>query len=191
MGTDKADYTPATSLLRRDQSRLLVIDVQDKLVPVIWQADGVIANCTRLVQGAQILDVPVVVTEQYPRGLGPTVPPLARLVPQRLEKLRFSAAEAVGWGPAGEEGSGRFRVVVVGLETHVCVLQTVLDLLASGYEVHVPHDAVASRSEANHTRALDRLAASGAVVTSTESVLFEWCGVAGTPEFRQISQLVK
>ena len=191
MTTDNAEYTPAATLLRREQSRLLVIDVQDRLVPAVWQGDGVVANCTRLVQGAQILGVPVSVTEQYPKGLGPTVPPLAMLVHQRQEKLRFSAVEVLGWGPAAEDSSGRFRIVVAGFETHVCVLQTVLDLLALGYEVHVPHDAVASRSQGNHERALDRLTASGAVISSAESVLFEWCGVAGTPEFRQISQLVK
>ena len=85
MATDNAEYTPAATLLRREQSRLLVIDVQDRLVPAVWQGDGVVANCTRLVQGAQILGVPVSVTEQYPKGLGPTVPPLEMLVQQRQE----------------------------------------------------------------------------------------------------------
>ena len=181
----------SASLLSRGDSRLLIVDVQERLLPAISNADLLLANCTRLVEGAQILQVPVYATDQYPQGLGPTAMSLLHLLPQRLEKIRFSAAEVLNWGAAAADPTGRFKVVVAGIEAHVCVLQTVLDLISLGYEVHVPADAVASRAEANRLVALDRLAGAGAVITTTESVLFEWCEIAGTPEFKQISQLIR
>ena len=97
----------------------------------------------------------------------------------------------LNWGLAAEDSTGRFRVVVAGIETHVCILQTVFDLLSAGFEVHVPADAVGSRSESNRQVALDRMALGGAVITTTESVLLEWCEVAGTPDFKQISQMIR
>ncbi|MCY2962820.1 MAG: hydrolase [Planctomycetota bacterium] len=191
MSSEPAAYIRSATLLSRRESRLLIVDVQERLLPAIANADLMLANCTRLVQGAQILEVPVWATEQYPKGLGGTVASLAHLLPERLEKNRFSSVEVLNWGTAAADPAGRFRVVVAGIEAHVCILQTVLDLLALGYDVHVPFDAVASRNDQNRQVALERMAASGAVVTTTESVLFEWCEVAGTPEFKQISQLIK
>ncbi|MFN7802804.1 MAG: isochorismatase family protein [Planctomycetaceae bacterium] len=191
MSSSPAPYLRSPSLLNRHDSRLLIVDMQDRILPVIGNSDAVLSNCLRLVEGAQVLQVPVTATEQYPKGLGSTNVGLARLLPHRLEKLRFSSAEVLNWGTAAEDTSGRFRVVVAGIETHVCILQTVFDLLAAGFEVHVPADAVGSRVEANRQVALERMALGGAVITTTESVLLEWCEVAGTAEFKQISQLIR
>ncbi|NOX55428.1 MAG: hydrolase [Planctomycetes bacterium] len=178
-------------LLGRDDSRLLIVDVQERLLAHISVADSLVANCRKLVRAAQILDIPISATEQYPKGLGRTAPELSELLGEIPEKLRFSCSECLAWPPAAEAPDGRHKVIVAGIESHVCVLQTALDLMAIGYRVYVPADAVASRKKFDWKMALERLRLSGAVVTSTESVLFEWCEVAGTPEFKQISELVK
>ena len=191
MSSSPAPYLRSPSLLNRHDSRLLILDMQDRILPVISNSDAVLSNCLRLVEGAQVQQVPVSATEQYPKGLGPTNAALARLIPDRLEKLRLSSAEVLNWGTAAEDSTGRFRVVVAGIETHVCILQTVFDLLSAGFEVHVPADAVGSRAEGNRQIALERMALGGAVITTTESVLLEWCEVAGTPEFKQISQMIR
>ena len=181
----------SNELLGRGDSRLLIVDVQERLVPAIPVAGQVIRNCRRLIQGAKILGVPVFATEQYPNGLGGTVPELAAELGDRPDKVRFSCAECLNWGVAGEQPDDRFKVVVAGLEAHVCVLQTALDLTAQGFRAYVPADAVASRHKLDWKIALRRLADSGATLTTTESVLFEWCETAGTPEFKQISRLVR
>ncbi|MCE9527287.1 MAG: isochorismatase family protein [Planctomycetales bacterium] len=194
MSSPDPAYVRSLELLSRKSSRLLVVDVQEKLIPAIHHGDDLVQNCCRLVRGAKILEVPVAATEQYPRGLGATAAPLAALLEKPPEKLRFSCAEVLQWGlensPASST-SDRFQVVVCGIEAHVCVLQTVLDLISQGLQVFVPADAVASRREFDWKIALDRMASSGAIICTLESVLFEWCEVAGTPEFKQISQLVK
>lgn len=186
--TEPSDYIRSRELLSRDDSRLLIVDVQEKFVPVIPVAGQLIANCRKLIQGAKILGVPADATEQYPRGLGATVPELAELLDEPPEKLRFSCAECLDWVAA--EGDDRGKIVVAGIETHVCVLQTSLDLMAAGYEVYLPADALASRHKHDWRFGLERLANSGAVITTTEAILFEWCEVAGTDEFKQISRLV-
>lgn len=178
-------------LLAADESRLLVVDVQERLVPHIASSESVVANCLKLVSGADTLSVPVTATEQYPQGLGATVPQLAELLPERPEKIDFSCLNSLDWTSTGHEPEGRFKVVVCGIEAHVCVLQTTLDLLAHGFRVFVAADAVGSRKELDREIALQRMSASGAVITTTESILFEWCERAGTPEFKEISRLVK
>ena len=175
----------------QELSRLLIVDVQAKLTPHIFNAEDVVANCETLIRGAQILDVPVSVTEQYPKGLGSTVESLAALLPEPIEKLRFSAFESLGWGEAAEDESARDQIIVAGMEAHVCVLQTALDLVAHGYRVTVPADAVGSRSERDYEIALRRMADCGVTIATTESILFEWTETAGTAEFKQISRLVK
>ncbi len=188
-------YLRSGDLLSRDDSRLLIVDMQERLLTAIPDGPRVVGNCVKLVQGGRVLGVPVFATEQYPRGLGPTVAPLAELVGACPEKLRFSCAEVLGWDRSAESSDAalrdRPRVVVAGIETHVCVLQTALDLLAAGYLVYVAADAVASRRESDWRWALDRLSTHGAIVTTTEAVLFEWCEVAGSDEFREISRLVR
>lgn len=177
-------------LLGRDDSLLLVIDVQERLLPSIPAADRLVWNIRRLLDGAKILGVPAAATEQYPRGLGATIPEIRERLPAPAEKLRFSCSECrdlLDRLPT----EGIDKIVLTGIETHVCVLQSGLDLLAGGYRVHVVVDAVAARAELDHTTAVRRLEDCGAVPTTTETVLFEWTHAAGTPEFKQISQLVK
>jgi len=190
--TDSSLSPPPRSsgLLDRQSSRLVVIDVQEKLLPHIPVAESLVANCRKLIRGAAVLGVPAEATEQYPKGLGPTVTELGELLATAVlpEKLRFSGAGVLAPGPAAD--NDRDQLVLCGIEAHVCVLQTALDLMALGYRVHVPADAVASRRKLDWQIALGRLADSGVVVTTTESVLFEWCEQAGTDEFREISRLV-
>lgn len=191
MPNSKALYLRSAELLARDACRLLIVDVQEKLVPHVVSANRLLANCARLIDGAKIMGVPVFATEQYPKGLGGTAAPLAERLANVPAKLRFSCGEVLEWGTAAEQADGRHQVVVAGIETHVCILQTVLDLLAAGFQVFVPADAVSSRGELDWRIALERMAGCGATIVTTESVLFEWCEVAGTPQFKQISALIK
>jgi nicotinamidase-related amidase len=189
------DFSPtnlrSSELVSREESRLLIVDVQQKLVPHIHQRERMIFNCSRLIRGAKVLGVPVSATEQYPAGLGATVEPLAELLGDIPEKIRFSCTETLEWVAAAEAEDDRDKIIVAGIETHVCVQQTVLDLLALGYRPYVPADAVASRQELDWQIALDRMALSGAVITTTEALLFELCETAAVAEFKAISELVK
>jgi nicotinamidase-related amidase len=191
MTPQKSNYVRSHELASRFESRLLIVDVQEKLVPMIAHYARMLGNCRRLIQGARILDVPVFATEQYPKGLGHTVTSLSELLGSIPEKQRFSCAEVLDWGLASEQTDNRFQIVIAGIEAHVCVLHTVLDLLAGGFQVFVPADAISSRGELDWKIALDRMSSGGAVITTTESVLFEWCEQSGTPEFKQISRLIK
>ena len=178
-------------LLSRDESRLLIIDMQKKILPVINGQETVLANCLKLIEAANILDVPTTATEQYPKGLGATVSAIAERIPDRPEKIEFSCLNCLDWNSSASDPESRFKVVVAGIESHVCVLQTVLDLLSQGFRVFVAADAVGSRKSQDREFALQRMASSGAVITTTESILFEWCERAGTPEFKEISRLVR
>ena len=178
-------------LLSRNDSRLLVIDLQERLVPAIDGGDDVVANTVKLVRAAEVLGVPVSVTEQYPKGLGPTAKPLAELLPEPTEKIEFSCLNSLDWNSEGSDPEARFKVVIAGVEAHVCVQQTVLDLLAHGFRVYVAADAVGSRSPIDRKFALKRMVLSGAVLTTTEAIMFEWCERAGSDEFKAISRLVK
>lgn len=185
-------YARHPGLLDRARAALLVVDVQERLMPVIDGAERVILNIRRLIQGASILGLPILATEQYPRGLGPTVQLLRELLPpdRTREKITFSC---LGEPPVFENlrTSGRDTLLVCGAEAHVCVCQTVHDCLAAGYRVHVAADAVSSRAPENRALALERMARAGAIVTSTEMALFELLERAGTDEFRAVSKLVK
>ncbi len=180
--------TRSAELLSRSRSRLLLIDLQERLLPAIPDRESLVARCRLLAQGARILCIPTHMTEQYPQGLGTTIPEIAEFSANRPSKTRFSCTESLGWLPPSPDEP--FQIVVAGIEAHVCVLQTVLDLLALGYQVHVAVDAVSSRGEIDRQVALRRMELSGAVLTTAETVLFEWCEVAGTPEFKSISKLV-
>lgn len=190
MNDTPTEFLRSNELLSRHDSRLLIVDVQEKLLPHIPVVEQLIGNCRRLILGAGILDVPVYATEQYSKGLGPTDPKLAELLGEIPDKLRFSCAEVLAWGPAAAQDDDRDKVVVAGIEAHICVQQTVLDLISQGFHVYVPADAVASQRKFDWKIALKRMSDSGAVITTAESVLFEWSEVAGTPEFKQISKLV-
>jgi nicotinamidase-related amidase len=172
------------SLLSRERTALVVVDVQEGFRSYETFAD-VAGACAKLVQAARILDVPRVVSEQYPKGLGHTAPEVGLTDEPRIEKTVFSAARAEGFD-LGE----RNQAIVCGIETHVCVSQTVHDLLDRGVEVHVPADAVASRHLLDYERGLERLERAGAVVSTVEAVLFELLERAGTPEFKAVQKLI-
>jgi nicotinamidase-related amidase len=172
------------SLLARDRAALVVVDVQEGFRSYA-SFEAVAAGCAKLVGGARVLEVPLIVSEQYPRGLGHTAPEVEVGDEPRIEKTVFSAARADGFDLAG-----RSQAIVCGIETHVCVSQTVHDLLERGVEVHVPADAVGSRHRLDWERGLERLQRAGAVVTTVESVLFELLERAGTPEFKAVQKLV-
>jgi nicotinamidase-related amidase len=178
--------------VRREQSALLAIDVQERLLPTISDRVHVLQNAVRLLQGAALLQVPVWVTEQYRKGLGATVPEIRSVVPEwaPFEKLAFSACGAEGLVPA-LRAKGRTDVVLCGIETHVCVLQTCLDLLMEEFRVFVVADATSSRTPENRQLGIERMGGAGAVIVSTEMVLFEMLGQAGTPEFKQILGLIR
>lgn len=178
--------------LQRNHAGLLVVDLQEKLVPAMFEKERAVTNAVRLIRGASVLDLPVWVTEQYPHGLGSTVPEVAAAVPgfAPLEKLAFSACGAAGMRQS-IEATGRRQVILCGIECHVCVMQTCLDLLEIGLDVFVVADAVSSRTPANWKSGLDRMRDSGAVIVSTEMVIFELLGAAGTPQFKQVLPLVK
>ncbi|HEY7960404.1 MAG TPA: isochorismatase family protein [Solirubrobacteraceae bacterium] len=178
------------SLLERDRATLVIVDVQEAFRPYA-SFTRVAAGCATLVQGARILDVPRIVSEQYPQGLGHTAPEVGLQDEPVVPKSVFSAARAEGFERAGiGEPGGRTQAVVCGIETHVCVSQTVHDLLARGVEVHVPADAVGSRHTIDYERGLERLQRAGAVVTTVESVLFELLERAGTPQFKAVQGLI-
>jgi nicotinamidase-related amidase len=174
--------------LDRKRAALLVIDVQEAFRRVVPSFGEVARAAAALARGAEAVGVPIVVTEQYPRGLGRTVPEVGEHLPEGLaplEKVCFSAQEADGFDLAGRD-----QALVCGIEAHVCVNQTVLDLLAEGVEVHVARDAVGSRFDENKEIGLLRAERAGAVITSVETALFELVGRAGTDEFKQIQRVV-
>lgn len=183
------------ALCRADRSRLVVIDIQERLAGVMEPADRarVLARTEALVQGATLLEVPVVATEQYPKGLGPTEEAVARHLPEnaaKVEKTCFACGRSEGFREV-LAADNRPQLVLAGMEAHVCVLQTALEAQAEGYEVFVAADAVCSRSIENYDNALARLRQAGVVVTNSESVLFEWVGDAGDARFKAVSALVK
>ena len=180
------------SLLCREDSVLVIIDAQEKLLPAMHDSEAVCAAIRQLAEAAILLDVPVLITEQYPKGLGSTVAVLAEVVADapRWSKMDFSGARCESFMDALED-LGRDQVVVCGLEAHICVLQTALDLAANGMQIHVPEDATASRDPMHRKNALRRMQQEGVVITNRESVLFEWLGVAGTDLFKRVSALVK
>ena len=189
MNTDER-LPRSPELMSRDDTALLVVDMQERLLPSIQHGARVIWNVRRLIDGARILGLDIAATEQYPKGLGPTTPVLAERLGEIPAKLTFSCGECSAIFRRWAE-RGRPKVLVVGVETHVCVQQTVLDLLGDGFRVYVAVDAVGSRFEIDYGTALRRMESAGATLTTTEAALFEWCEVAGTPEFKQVSQLVR
>lgn len=178
----------SSELLDRRRSRVLLVDLQERVMAPILEREALIARCRFLALGSQVLSVPIHVTEQYPKGLGATIPEIAEFATERPTKLRFSCTECLGWSSPGPEDP--HQIIVAGIEAHVCILQTVLDLIALGYRVHVPVDAVSDRIEVDRQTAFRRMELSGAVLTTVETILFEWCETAGTPEFKAISKLV-
>ena len=168
----------------------MVVDLQEKLLAKMRHRDLIVANAVRLVQAGKAIGMPVYCTEQYPQGLGATVEPLAELLPTRWSKTMFHAASV---SPFLEllHGGRIAHITLTGIEAHVCVAQTALELLGLGYQVQIPVDAVASRAKLDWEVAMRRLERAGAVITTTEAVLFEWIESSDHPQFKVISNLVK
>lgn len=178
-------------VLIRDEAVLLIVDIQDKLVPAMKYGEKVIRNTNTIISFAKKLGIPIIVTEQYPKGLGKTVSDVSSNLEGSLtyEKITFS-------GCTGEVTSalnelGRKKIIVTGMETHICVFQTVRDLLTHGYQVFVVSDAVCSRTKENYQNGLSLMSSMGAVITNTETVFFDLMKEAGTPLFKELSKLIK
>jgi len=174
--------------LEADRAALLVVDIQEAFRGVIPEADSIIARTQILARAASLLELPIIVSEQYPKGLGKTVAELDEVLAGAtvLEKTSFSAAHAEGFSLAGRD-----QVIVCGTETHICVTQSVLDLLAADAEVWLACDALGSRSPDDRALAIQRLALAGAVPSSTESICFELMKDAKNPHFKEIQGLIK
>jgi nicotinamidase-related amidase len=177
-------------LMNCEDSALLVVDAQVKLLEVIPQRARIVWNIRRLLDAANALGVPVAATEQYPDKLSPTVPELQERIGHAPSKLCFSACVCAEiferW-----RADGRYRVLLCGIESHVCVMQTALDLSAAGFEAYVAIDAMGARYELDHNVALRRMNSAGVVLTTTEMAMFEWCKTSERPEFKKISALAK
>ncbi len=169
---------------------LLVIDVQEKLMVKIPQASALVRDIGFLVDVARLLDMPVQATEQYPKGLGPTVAELARRLPNRPDKTGFSCC-AIPRIVEAFHRAARPKIVLAGIEAHVCVLNTALDLLARQFRVYIAADAVASRYLIDREFALRRLEQAGAILTTVETCAFEWIGGSNHPQFKAISALIQ
>ncbi len=182
--------------LSRTRAALLVVDIQDRLLPAMPDdiAADVLANTKKLIAAADRLGLPIVVSQQYPKGLGPTnqaiTDALANVKHHKFDKLEFSAAAAPAFLDLAPK-LGRDQWIVCGMETHVCVYQTARDLVARGWAAHVCADAVCSRARLNWEVALDLLRRVGAVVSSTEICIFDLLGHAGTDEFKALSKVIK
>jgi nicotinamidase-related amidase len=179
-------------MLTVTDSVLLVIDVQEKLFRVMYQKEQLDDNLQRLIKGIKVLEIPVLVTEQYPQGLGPTIPEIAQLLAgvKPYPKVNFSCCGDEAFLQAFKR-LGRKQALIAGIESHVCVYQTASDLIAAGYEVYVVSDAVSSRTEQNRDTGLKMMIQLGAKLTSTEAVLFELLKMAKGDKFKAISQIVR
>lgn len=181
-----------SKILQRERSALLVVDIQEKLLPVIYESERVVDNAIKLINGFKILHSPIYFTEQYPKGLGSTELRIKSALEERnaIHKMSFSC---FGAGNLFEELKSKNvqQVIVCGIESHVCVMQTTLDLLANDFQVQIAADAVSSRRKFDYDIALERMRSNGAEISLTESILFEMLNVCGTDEFKAISKLVK
>lgn len=177
---------------RRDNAVLIVIDFQERLLPAIKNGDEICATAAKLIKGANILGVPVLVTEQYPKGLGPTVPAIAEALgdAQPIVKTTFSVMDEPFFAEVFNE-LGKQDVIICGIEAHVCVEQTALDLVGEEYNVFIVEDAIGSRSNNDKKYAGRRMVEAGCIGTTYEAVLFEMLGGAEAHGFKEISKLVK
>ena len=173
---------------------LLLVDVQERILPLVQAPQHVVTQCTKMIESAYVLGLPVLATEQYPRGLGHTVPTLQHLLARKhvavIEKPAFSC-----WAEDRVRTAicdlNRSQIIVIGIETHVCIQQTALDLAAANHSVFVCADAVSGRGKENHHVALDRMRSAGVVISTVESVMFELCGRTDIPRFKPMLEIVK
>ena len=179
-------------ILDKGKALLLIVDIQERLVPAMGQRKKVFANCQHIIEAAKLLAIPFLVTEQYPKGLGPTVDEIKDTLThyEPLEKITFDCCRGEGFL---EKVASLYKsqIILTGMETHVCVLQTCLSLLKEGYTVHLVSDAVCSRKKGDFLTARDMMRDAGAVITCTETVLFQLLEKAGTLEFKAISKRIK
>ena len=178
--------------IKRDEAAAVVVDIQERLLPHIHEGDIMLGNCIKLIKGLEALSIPVLITQQYTKGLGPTVQPVIQLFPEfrHIEKISFSCCEE----PSFEKEItrlGRTDIILCGIESHVCVLQTCLDLLEGGRRAVVVEDCISSRKPGDKLTAIERMRQEGARITTMESLLFELARVAGNDAFRSISGIVK
>ena len=186
--------TDKTYRIQRENCQAMIIDVQEKLSPHIYRYNDILKKTLILIQGLQVLDIPILLNEQYPEGLGRTVPEIMAVLDatksKTIEKVTFSACDNdESWNYLAQQN--RISVLVFGVEAHVCVMQTVLDLLDNGMQPVVIADAIGSRSAYDRRQAIRRMRRAGAVITTTEAILFELCRSSKDPVFKAISQLVK
>ncbi len=186
--------TDKTYRILRENCQAMIIDVQEKLSPHIYRYNDILKKTLILIQGLQTLDIPILLNEQYPEGLGRTVPEIMAVLDtsksKTIEKVTFSACDNdETWNYLAQQN--RISVLVFGVEAHVCVMQTVLDLLDNGMQPVVIADAIGSRSAYDRRQAIRRMRRAGAVITTTEAILFELCRSSKDPAFKAISQLVK
>jgi len=183
-------FVRSPELMSATDTGLLVVDVQQKLISLIDGHARIVWNIRRLIDGAKLLGLPVLASEQYPQGLGPTAPELASRLDHVFDKTAFSCG---GCDALAKElqSHQRRKWLVCGIEAHVCIQQTVIDLLGEGFRIYVAVDAVGSRYKIDYETALRRLESSGVTLTTVEAALFEWCQDSKAPAFKQISQLVR
>lgn len=187
------------TLIHRDDLVLVIVDIQERLACVMPHGEQVIAAASRLARAAALIGAPIILTRQYPQGLGTTVEQLETLLLELAQQgARVSGIDKTAFCCAAEDGfiealsaTGRRQVVLIGMETHICIAQTALALAGSGYQVQVVADACCSREDAAHETALDRMRHAGVIVTCAESVMYEAVGRAGTDEFRGLLRIVK
>jgi nicotinamidase-related amidase len=176
----------------KDRSALLVIDIQERVLPVIWEHEKLVKNVIMLIEGMKVLGIPIFVTEQYVKGLGPTIPEIAASLEgiERIEKSSFSCCDESRF-MMDLASSGRENIIIAGIESHVCVMQTVTDLVQSGYHPVVIEDCISSRKPNDKAVALERMRSEGAIITTCEAVLFELLRYSGGETFKAVSKLVK
>ncbi|MEW8973799.1 MAG: hydrolase [Tissierellaceae bacterium] len=177
--------------LNREDVVLLVIDIQERLVPVMKYKDQVIYNTQILLEEAKLMNIPIIVTEQYPKGLGGTVEELRKSLEHAEIFPKNSFTAYIDEVKSALESTGRKKVIIVGMETHICVYQTTRDLIDAGYTVHIVRDAVASRTKENFLNGLNLMKSMGAIINNTETIVFDLLKKAGTPEFKTMSKLIK
>jgi nicotinamidase-related amidase len=182
----------AVTLLGREQTALAIVDFQEKLVPIMAQSQRTVNNAVALIRLSRLFQLPVILTEQFPRWLGSTIPEIKESLPayDPIPKMEFNCCEVEGFNKRIETENVR-NIVLIGIESHICVFQTCFSLLAQRYIVHVPRDAVDSRQEENRRVGLDLMKETGAIITSTEAVIYQILKKAGTSEFKEMMKIIR
>lgn len=178
--------------IEKHEAVLVIVDIQERLAAVMSERKKVVDNCLHLIELCKLLDIPILLNEQYPKGLGPTVGEIKEALQpyEPFEKITFSCCKGETF-PEKLSATGRKKIILAGMETHVCVLQTCIGLLREGYGVHAVSDAICSRTKENFRTAIEFMRDAGAVITCTEAVLFQLLEKAGTEEFKTISRRIR